>query len=76
MLILKRTSDDDYDVREKDRYVERACRANGISDGSAQFWGNSRVPNVPGLDRGFAITREEAMAAFKQSWTETRAIPT
>jgi hypothetical protein len=32
------------------------------------FWGTSLVPNMPEIDRGHAMTLEEAKAAFKASW--------
>jgi hypothetical protein len=74
MLILKRASkhrpdgqwsDDDYDVINGDQHVGRIMWTHAASRDTPWFWTiTARVPQSP-YDRGYAATREEAMADFK-----------
>ena len=77
MLTLKRASkfrsdgqwsDDDYDVFDGDRHIGRIMLDAAAPEGQPWFWTiTARVPQYP-HDRGYAATREEAMAAFKAAW--------
>jgi len=81
MLILKGASEsrpsgkwsaDDYDVVERDQHGEknvgRIMRAPQAPAGNPWFWTiTARVPQNP-HDRGYAASREEAMADFKAAW--------
>lgn len=61
---------DDYTVLDEAKNaIGRIYRTSGSPAGApAWFWGNNRVPNWPGHDRGFADSLEDAKAAFKRSW--------
>jgi hypothetical protein len=68
-LTLKLTRKDDYAVLDENRKMIGRIFLNTMPDGSPPwFWGSSRVPNMPGVDRDHAMTLEEAKAAFKASW--------
>jgi len=77
MLTLKRASkhrpggpwsDDDYDVFDGERHVGRIMWTHAASKETPWFWTiTARVPQYP-HDRGYAATREEAMADFKARW--------
>jgi len=83
MLILKGASEsrpsgkwsaDDYDVVERDQHGEknvgRIMRAPQAPAGNPWFWTiTARVPQRP-TDRGYAGTREDAMANFKLAWSK------
>lgn len=65
----------DFEILDEDRNV--IGRIHFTVGAPAQsppwFWGITTVrPNLPGRDRGFAMTLEDAMAAFKAVW-EKRA---
>ncbi len=77
MLTLKRASKhrpsgswdpDDYDVVDGDRVIGRIMRTQQTPAGEPWFWSITvRAPQRAG-DRGYAASREQAMAAFKAAW--------
>ncbi len=77
MLILKRAAkhrpggpwhDDDYDVFDGERHVGRILRHPQAPEGRPWFWTiTARAPQYP-QDRGYAASREQAMAEFKAAW--------
>lgn len=79
MLTLKRAfksrpsgdwSDDDYDVFDGDWHIGRIMLHPQAPEGESWFWTiTARVPNTM-HDRGYAVTREEAMVDFRVCWTE------
>ena len=60
---------DDFEVLDADRKpVGRIMWTHAASRETPWFWTiTARVPQYP-HDRGYATTREEAMAAFKEAW--------
>ena len=60
---------DDYEVFDANRRsIGRIMLHPQAPAGMPWFWAiTARVPQYPN-DRGYAVTREEAMAAFKAAW--------
>jgi hypothetical protein len=77
MLTLKRASksrpsgtwsDDDYDVFDRDRHIGRIMWTHAAPEDRRWFWTiTARVPQSA-YDRGYAASRESAMADFKARW--------
>ena len=77
MLLLKRASksrpggpwpDDDYDVFDGEQHIGRIMLHPQAPQGQPWFWTiTARVPQYP-HDRGYAVSREQAMADFKARW--------
>ena len=67
--------DDDYDVYDGERIIGRIFRAEaGHPKETPWMWTivfHERKP--PGPHQGFAVSREEAMLAFKASWERGRS---
>ena len=57
---------DYYVLDENRKKIGRIYQAREISKGRPDwFWANWRTPNVPGQDRGYAWSLEDAKKAFK-----------
>ena len=79
MLTLKRTykspetgpwSTDEYEVFDDGRCVGRIILSQQAPNGEPWFWSITAQEAIPSIDNsGYAVTREEAMAAFKARWT-------
>ena len=77
MLTLKRSSksrpsgqwsDDDFDVFNGEQHIGRIILHPQAPEAEPWFWTiTARVPNTM-HDRGYAESREQAMADFKVAW--------
>ena len=80
MLVLKRASkhrpgsqwsDDDYDVFDGDRHIGRIMWTHAAPTDRRWFWTITARDPQSAYDRGYAASRDDAMADFKarSSWS-------
>lgn len=68
---------DDYDIWDnKGEIIGRVFRAANAPKNQPWFWiATVQAPHLP-TERGYAATREDAMAAFKRAWLGARLMTT
>jgi hypothetical protein len=65
----KKRPDDDYDIwDDKGRIIGRIFRAAMAPKDRPWFWTTTKLESQRPTDRGYAVTREDAMTAFKHAW--------
>ena len=67
--------DDDFDVRDGDRVIGRIVRHPQAPNEAPWFWAITAESHKPSLtDRGYAASREDAMAQFKTQWSRDELV--
>ena len=67
--------DDDFDVRDGDRVIGRIVRHPQAPNEAPWFWAVTAESHKPSLtDRGYAASREDAMAQFKTQWSRDELV--
>jgi hypothetical protein len=65
----KKRPEDDYDIwDDKGRIIGRIFRAAMAPKDRPWFWTTTKLESQRPTDRGYALTREDAMTAFKHAW--------
>lgn len=59
-------AENDYTVLEDGKVIGRIYKTARHEE--EWFWGNNRSPNMPGHDRGYAKSLDEAKAEFRRAW--------
>jgi hypothetical protein len=60
---------DDYDVwDDKGKIVGRIFRVAMAPKNRPWFWTTTKLKSQRPTDRGYALTRDDAMTAFKHAW--------